>query len=143
MKVALYLAIFLGFLRKVARKLMTPPRKTRKVSPATSDEKTYRYYIVMAVAGDREYDINFGWTFMLNRKEATKVDDYLARGLGDVTSMDRKSRVVLREYITGDYPPPVSELMKPMDPLSEEMLSTELSTIVTCVEKFISVMRST
>ena len=142
MKVALYLAIFIGFLRKVARKLMTPPRKTRKVYRATSDEKTYRYYIVMVVAGDREYDINFGLTFMLNRKEATKVDDYLARGLGDVTTMDRKSHVVLREYFPEGYPP-VSEMFVPMDPMSEDMLKTELSTIVTCVEKFISVMRST
>ena len=142
MKVAMYLAIFIGFLRKVAGKLMTPPRKIRKVSRAMSDEKTYRYYIVMVVAGDREYDINSGWTFMLTRKEAAKVDDYLARGLGDVTTMDRKSRVVLREYITGGYPP-VSELVVPMDPMSEDMLKTELSTIVTCVEKFISVMRST
>lgn len=143
MKVALYLAIFLGFLRKVAGKLMTPPRKTRKVSPATSDEKTYRYYIVMAVAGDREYDINSGWTFMLTRKEATKVDEYLAAGIGDVTTIDRRSQVVLREYFPNGGYPPVYELMKPMDPLSEEMLSTELSTIVSCVERYISEMRST
>ena len=140
MKVALYLAIFIGFLRKVARKLMTPPRKTRKVSTATPYEKTYRYFIVMVVAGDREYDINDGWTFMLTRKEAAKVDDYLARGLGDVTTMDRKSHVVLREYFPEGYHP-VYELMKPMDPLSEEMLSTELSTIVSCVEQYISDMR--
>lgn len=142
MKVALYLAIFIGFLRKVARKLMTPPRKTRKVSPATPYEKMYQYYLVMNVNGDREYDIKYGWTFMLTRKEATEVDDYLARGLGDVTTMDRKSQVVLREYITGGYPP-VSDMLVPMDPMSEDMLKTELSTIVACVEKFISVMRST
>ena len=140
MKVALYLAIFIGFLRKVARKLMTPPRKPRKVSPAMPDEKTYRYYIVMVVAGDREYDINGGWTFMLTRKEADKVDNYLARGLGDVTTMDRKSCVVLREYFPEGYPP-VSEMFVPMDPMSEDMLKTELSTIVTCVENFISDMR--
>lgn len=142
MKGALYLAIFIGFLRKVARKLITPPRKIRKVSPATSDENTYRYYIVMSVAGDREYDIDDGWTFMLTRKEATKVDDYLARGLGDVTTMDRRSQVVLREYTPSGYPM-VSCLFEPMDPVSENMLRTELSTIVSCVEKFISVMRST
>ena len=121
---------------------MTPPRKIREVSPATSDEKTYRYFIVMAVAGDREYDINDGWSFMLTRREAANVDDYLARGLGDVTTMDRRSRVVLREYMPGGYPM-VSCLFEPMDPLSEDMIKTELSTIVTCVERYISELRST
>ena len=140
MKVAVYIAIILGFLRKLVRKHLVRPRKPREAVAGSSDEKVYRYYIVMVVSGDREYDINSGWTFMLTRREATKVDSYLARGLGDVTTMGRKSQVVLREYFPGGYPM-VSCLFEPMDPFTEDLLKTELSTIVSCVEQYISEMR--